>query len=355
MLTAALLTSCSSSELPKADISAVRDELNGYSFSSHDNLKFDCKVQNADIGSVYRLRLHDHSLDKAGDSEKQNAFALWRTLVPDKQIQPKYSQDTENCWFARAEKPYSYGAFYCGGSFGASSWAWDTDADINETTVYKRFRGCDDLSGESYRVGGEDYKITDAVKFCDDYIDKNLKQYFNSDEQLRLINVFVISNTMFDKYTYALRYAHLIGGVAIDDHDSSDLEREYTRGSCLEIIMAGKDRIYSIENRCYQGSFDDKEELSEIVSLSEAEKALAKALAPNRKYTVTECELKYVCRTTAKADERYYEPMWSFILEQYPGRSLDFKIDLTAYVNAVTGKIFLFDMQTGELSELSTA
>ncbi len=349
------LSGCSKQdEIKKVTVDEVRSELSGYEFSQHENLNFDCSVQNTEIGNVYKYKLHDHSADKAGDEEKKNAYALWRTLVSDESVQPKYSQDTQNCWFARAEKPYSYGAFYCGGSFGASSWDWGNDesADINETTVYKTMRACDDFSGKQYRVGGEDYKLTDAVKFCDDYIDKNLKQYFNEGEQLKLINVFVIENKMFDKYTYAFRYAHLIDGVAIDDCDSSDLEKEYTRGSYLEIILAGKDKIYSVENRCYQGSFDNKEKIDELVALSQAEKLLAKQLAPKKKYTVTECELKYVCRTVDKAQERYYEPMWCFTLEQYPSQSLDFKRSLTAYVNAVTGKVFLFDMDSCSLSEL---
>ena len=224
------LSGCSKQdEIKKVTVDEVRSELSGYEFSQHENLNFDCSVQNTEIGNVYKYKLHDHSADKAGDEEKKNAYALWRTLVSDESVQPKYSQDTQNCWFARAEKPYSYGAFYCGGSFGASSWDWGNDesADINETTVYKTMRACDDFSGEQYRVGGEDYKLTDAVKFCDDYIDKNLKQYFNEGEQLKLINVFVIENKMFDKYTYAFRYAHLIDGVAIDDCDSSDLEKQY--------------------------------------------------------------------------------------------------------------------------------
>ena len=344
----------SATNVKKTDSRHLKEELADYQFSSHENLIFDCKVQNTDIGEVYKYKLHDHTVDKAGEDEKQKAYALWRSLVPDESIQPDYSQDSPYSWYVRTEKPFAYGAFYCGGTFGASSWFWETDAEINDSTVYKRFRGCDDMSSESYCVGGEEYKITDAMKFCDDYIDKNLKQYFNKDEQFKLINVFVIENEMFDKYTYALRYAHLIDGVAIDDCDSSDLEREYTRGSYLEIIMAGKNKIYSIENRCYQGIFDEKEKLDELVPLSEAERILSKELAPNKKYTVTECELKYVCRTTANAKERYYKPMWSFTLEQYPNRSLDLKINLTAYVDAMSGEVFMFDMQTGQLSELST-
>lgn len=350
-----IIISNNKENLRKCELSEVNNELKDYNYSSYENLTFDCKVQNTDIGSIYKYKLHDHSDDSAGDEEKQNAYMLWKSLVNNESVEPKYERDAENCWFARADKPYSYGAFYCGGTFGAASWAWgDTGMDINNSVVYKSLRGCDDMRSEQYRVGGEEYKITDAMKFCDDYIDKNLKQYFNKDEQLKLINVFVIENEMFDKYTYALRYAHLIDGVAIDDCDSSDLEREYTRGSYLEIIMAGKDKIYSIENRCYQGSFDEKEKLDEIVPLSEAERILSKELAPNKKYTVTECELKYVCRTTANAKERYYKPMWSFTLEKYPNRSLDLKINLTAYVDAVSGKVFMFDMQTGQLSELSS-
>ena len=88
--------------------------------------------------------------------------------------------------------------------------------------------------------------------------------------------------------------------------------------------------------------------------LSEAEKILSNQLASQKRYTVTECELKYVCRTTSKAEERYYEPMWCFTLEQYPGQSLSFKRNLTAYVNAITGKVFLYDMSLGQLSELSS-
>ena len=248
------------SDVKRIELKQVRNELKEYQFSSHENLIFDCKIQNANIGSVYKYKLHDHSSDTAGDIEKQNAYNLWQALLNNKTIQPEYSQDSSNCWFVRAEKPYSYGAYYCGGSFGASLWTWkyDENTDINETTVYKSFRGCDDFNGQQYRVGGEDYKLTDAVKFCEEFIEKNLKQYFNKDEELKLINVYVIENKIFDKYTYVFRYSHLIDGVAVDDCDSMDLENEYTRGSYLQIVLAGKNKIYSIENPCYQSSFDDK-------------------------------------------------------------------------------------------------
>ena len=238
------------------------------------------------------------------------------------------------------------GEYYTGGTF--ITWK-HFDENMNDTVIYKIIDPDDDLSGISYKVSGEEYPVEDAVKYCENYINENLMQYFNEGEELKLTDIIVTQNEIFNEYEYVLHYTHLIDGVAVDDCGFTDDEFEYMRESFFELTLSAKNEIQFFNNRCYYQT-EEVENVKKIIPLSEAEQILSDTLAPNASYTVSECELKYCCLVDPSENNEYlnYEPMWSFTLDNYEGENygpqyLKYK---TAYVNALTGEVIYYDMNS---------
>ncbi|MCD7741156.1 MAG: hypothetical protein LUI06_03015 [Ruminococcus sp.] len=342
-------------------IEEANKELENYTFSEHDNLTFDCTVKNTDISKVVTFK-SSHNLGEATDEEAQKCKDLIYLISGETvdESMREYYEGMSGTAIYYGEN--SGGEYYTGGTF--ITWKHDdADADMNERVVEKVLDPNDDLSGVSYKVSGEDYPVEEAIEYCDDYIEKNLTGYFNDGEELKLTDIAVVKSEYYEDYEYVMHYAHMIDGVAVDDCGITANADDYMHESYFELTLNAKDDIQFFNNRCYY-QMEEVEDVKEIIPLSQAEQILSDTLSSNGGYKVSECELKYCCYVESGLDvfsEEYesewlkgsytYEPMWSFTLQNYEGQNyeanyLKFR---TAYVNAITGEVIYYDMNSDTL------
>jgi hypothetical protein len=338
-----------SNKIPLVTVEKAATDLKNYSFNKHENMKFDCDVLNTDFEKVYTFSV-DNS-ESVGDEEKKQCTKLIELFTGQNVDETEY-ENRNNSWYYGVDDNgnSTYGGeYYPGGTF--TVWDNDNPHSYSETSVYKTLKASDDLSSEEYLVGGEMYKVTDAIDYCNDYIEKNLKSFFNENEELKLTEVVVIKDPAYTDFAYVMHYIHMIDGVAVDDAGFTTLENDYMHESFFEITVSKVDKIELLNNRCYYKA-ENMKEVKKIVPLSEAENILSDYLAPNVNYNISECELKYCCRTHADAETLEYKPMWSFTLTQYSAfNGYTYLSYMTAYVDAVSGDVVLYDMNNQQIYE----
>ena len=213
------------------------------------------------------------------------------------------------------------------------------------TKIIKRLRP-DEITDEYvYDLSGEQYALKDAVSFTDGVIEKLTDKFFNGHTPM-LANIAIVFFPETNEYSYILRYYHSIDGLFFDDVSDANPDLDYLYGCYLDVEIRSKEKIFNISNYSYQ-QISDKKELSKMIPLSEAEKTLADVLAYKAEYTITECELKYVCITYMENNNPQYRPMWAFTLKEknseryvYAGENFD-KIGF--YIDAVTGDYYYVD------------
>ena len=340
-----------------ASVKEISSQLKNYKFGEYDNLKFDCEVKNISFKNVYssvEITPYQTSSNKKEYEELKKKAAGFINDVTSTDINTKYfdddiiyrEADLDHCIYDSGD---IYADYYADGSFILN----DTrklnisagDELSQQETIIKKFKAYDDISSYNYNIGGEEYKLSDAVKFADSFITDKLKKYLNNGDTPVLSDIAVINSNDFGGNAFILRYSHTIDGIYVDDSFMSDLENDFLRGTYLQIVICKKDHISMIQNMYYY-SVLGSDAIDAIIPLTKSVELLSQALAPNTKYTVTECELKYVCITNYKDNNIYMHPMWTFVIDERssdeyePGD--DYFGKTTAYIDALTGEHFMF-------------
>ena len=344
-------------EINTAFVKEISSQLKNYKFGEYDNLKFDCEVKNTTFDNVYssvEITPYQISSDKNEYEKLKKKAADLINDVTNTDINAKYFDDDiiyreadfDHCIYDSGD---IYADYYADGSFILNDMRKQNVSIENELsqqeTIIKRFKATDDISSYSINIGGEDYNLSNAVKYADSFIADKLENYLNNGDTPVLSDIAVINSNDFGGNAFVLRYSHTIDGIYVDDSFMSDLENDFLRGTYLQIVICKKDHISMIQNMYYY-SVLGSDAIDAIIPLTKSVELLSQALAPNTKYTVTECELKYVCITNYKDNNIYMHPMWTFVIDERssdeyePGD--DYFGKTTAYIDALTGEHFMF-------------
>ena len=337
------------------------DELKDYKFGDYDNLHFDCQVKMTDPSKIYEsidiVSVSDNTITNE-QIQKNGAellnFITGLDVSPDELKKgDKRTYGNEN-----GEKPYDVELirdnelifdYIYNNSFLLTDLSAINDVEnasgTDNTQIIKRLRPDEITDDIVYDLSGEKYALKDAVSFTDGVIEKLKDKYFNG-HRPQLANIAIVYFPETNEYSYILRYYHIIDGLFFDDISIANPNYDYLYGCYLDVEIRSKDKIFNISNYGYQ-QISDKKELSKMIPLSEAEKMAAEILADKAEYTVTECELKYVCITYAENTDPKYRPMWTFTLKEinseryvYAGDNFD---KIVFYIDAVTGDYYYAD------------
>lgn len=219
-----------------------------------------------------------------------------------------------------------------------------------EAVAQYRLNEGNSIEGVSYTVAGQEYSLTDAVAFCDQYI-ANLKEILNY-ESVLLRKIFVyryLEDTTDAKagdYCYVLYYSKTEEGVPL----ASDYSTFWD--SNIPIMDASYIYFYiSVPNEvsewCDKSTHNvtGKTALDGVLPLSYALKKLDSEVAAYSNYTVYGVELKYASlQWQWDSSTFYYEPYWCIKLSQEvpdDTGTLGYEMGTVAYVNAVSGECYV--------------
>ena len=340
------------------------DELKDYKFGDYDNLHFDCQVKMTEPDKIYEsvdiISVSENT--KTNEQLKEQGSELLN-LVTGRSVLPDDLKNGEEKTYGNenGEKPYNVNLikdnelifdYFYNNSFLLTDLSAINDVEnasgTDNTQIIKRLRPDEITDDIVYDLSGEKYALKDAVSFTDGVIEKLKDKYFNGSRP-QLANIAIVYFTETNEYSYILRYYHIIDGLFLDDISIANPNYDYLYGCYLDVEIRSKDKIFNISNYGYQ-QISDKKELSKIIPLSEAEKMAAEILADKAEYTVTECELKYVCITNVDNSNSQYKPMWVFTLkeensEKYSYSSNNFD-KMNFYIDAATGDYYLYQYAT---------
>ena len=343
----------------------ISSQLKDHKFGEYDNLKFECEVRNTDFDIIYEeievgWTGEDDTL--TADELKEKVINMGKALY-DEEISNAdvlYDKDNGVEAYGRYEKNDTLIHYYYNDTFNAKkidnsitiSEPFSSDEEENERIrpkVIKRFKPDDDYENEVYDINGQNYALKDAVEFANKKLAESISQFLYSKPVLTDIGVVYFPQR--NSYAYLLKYSHLIDGILVDDVWNPDIDNDFFRGSALNIEIYEKDQFSIVSNLCYFKILS-KTPAKEIIPLSDAEKLAAEAIAPNTAYTVTGCELKYVCITHQKPDKTVFKPMWVFVIDEYKDNDeyqsgMDAFPKMQLYIDALTGKSMIYEKYYG--------
>ena len=339
-------------------------ELKDYKFGEYDTIKFDCEVKMTEPSKVYEsidiVRVADNT--KTNEQIQQQGAELLN-LVTGLGVLPDDLKKGEERLYGNenGEKPYNVNLikdnelifdYFYNNSFLLTDLSAINDVDnatgTENTNVVKRLRPDEITDDLVYDLSGEKYALKDAVSFTDGVIEKLKDKYFNG-HRPQLANIAIVYFPETNDYSYILRYYHIIDGLFLDDISIANPNYDYLYGCYLDVEIRSKDKIFYISNYAYQ-QISDKNELMEMIPLSDAEKMAAEILADKAEYTVTECELKYVCITNVDNSNSQYKPMWVFTLKEENSEKYNYSSNnfdkMNFYIDAATGDYYLYQYAT---------
>lgn len=351
-------------EINKAFAKEISSQLKNYKFGEYDNLKFDCEVKNTDFDTIYE----EIEVDWTGNNDTLTPDELKKRVADfGKELYGLYIENGEILYdkdngtesYGRYEKKdalihYYYNDTFCAQKVDNSiiTEPFSSDEEENERIrpkVIKKYKPDDDFENEVYDINGHNYALKDAVEFADKKVDESISQFLYSKPVLTDIGVVYFPQK--NSYAYLLKYSHLIDGVLVDDVWNPDIDNDFFRGSALNIEIYEKDMLSIVSNLCYFKILS-KTPANEIIPLSDAEKLAAEAIAPYTAYTVTDCELKYVCITHQEPDKTVFKPMWVFVIDEYKNndeylRGNNNFTKMQLYIDAVSGESMIYENHYG--------
>lgn len=254
-------------------------------------------------------------------------------------------------------------------------------ARINNATGNEMIINADNADFDSaYSIGGEDYKISEAVDIADKYIKENILSSLKSDEGFKLSYIQVcetygeegiyikdeegldilydvmagieIDESKLPEKTnfYNLIYSLTVDGVPVDNNGgfTPDNTNGFLRGSYFTVTVSKKGEIGAIKLSRYFDSTEKEAIEGKIISLESALEKASEYLAGYKKYEVSQIGMSYCCHTLFGEEDITYRPMWNIVLELkkfgYNGPQL-----IQICVDAVSGDIYLNDSFSGIL------
>ncbi len=338
----------------------ITEQLKNYRFSEYENLKFDCEVKNTGFETVYEeIEIgwtgYDDTLTSDDLKGRVADFGKKVYGIDIQNGEILYDKDNGSEAYGRYEKNDTLIHYYYNDTFYAKkvdnsiiAEPFSSDEEENEKLrprIIKRFKPDETYENEVYDINGQEYTLKDAVEFANKNVSDNISQFLY--EKPILTNIAVVYFPHRNSYSYIMKYSHRIDGVLVDDVWNPDPDNDFFRGSALFIEIYEKEHISVVSNNCYFNVLD-KTPAKQLIPLSEAEKLAAKSLAPYISYTVTGCELKYVCITHQKPDKTIFKPMWVFVIDEYKDNDeyqsgIDAFPKMQLYIDAVTGESMIYE------------
>lgn len=211
----------------------------------------------------------------------------------------------------------------------------------------------------SYTVSGESYPLTDAVAYCDQYLEalKDILEF----ESVSLRKIFVYQLTEDEDglkagdCIYYLYYSKTIEGVTLESDCTTywNLELPTFDEPCILFQLTAPNQI----SQWYDQStkhMTSKEQLDGVLPLSYALDKLESQVAAYSNYEVSCVELNYATlQWQWDSSTFYYEPYWCIRLAtgKPKGGASNTEWDpcAMAYVNAVTGECYVISSIPGSL------
>lgn len=219
----------------------------------------------------------------------------------------------------------------------------------------------------SYDIGGEEYSVEDALKYCEKYIEENhLMDFFESGIKIEPSYVFVIgssgpdiSEDAVDMNTnyYKIYYTMYRDGVPVSDCGcaSSADDGKYFFGYSFCLMVDKKDHVGQIL-RTGQPTPSEKTEItSDVVTLKSALAKTSEYLSGGYEYNVREIGIRYCALKNSYTGDYYTRPYWRIVLnEKYTGDVFSTVTTTSVYIDLGKGDIYMFDDESGKMLEPQT-
>ena len=201
-----------------------------------------------------------------------------------------------------------------------------------------------------YNIDGTQYSVKEATDFANDFIDKNIMQFFNKDEGLVLDCVIVVANKDGTTYDYLLRYAHTIDGIPVSTAGGFIMEEYSMRPSYLEVAIDSPNHIAQIENYAYYNVVKAEKLEDKFITLEASLENVEEYIAQYNIQEITEISMEY-CSVYYQNEEHTFEyrPMWRFTVGEV-SRDMVLYARKSVYVDMVTGEIITFNDMDGNIT-----
>lgn len=223
-------------------------------------------------------------------------------------------------------------------------------AGRDEVGCYRINEG-ETIDNVSYTVSGENYPLTDAVDYCNEYL-ASLKEILGF-ESASLRKIFVYQMTE-DEYglekgdcVYYIYYEKTLDGVTLESDCTTYWNSELPTFDEPQIVflLAQPDQIAMWYDQSTK-HITKKDAIEEILPLSYALEKLETEVAEYSNYKVSAVELNYATlQWQWDSSTFYYEPYWCIRLASGAPRggvtNTEWDPCAMAYVNAATGECYI--------------
>ena len=215
----------------------------------------------------------------------------------------------------------------------------------------------DDISGVSYKVSGEDYPLSEAVKLAESYYRDNLSFYISTGEEVSPYKAYVFEcpNAGGNYYYYITlrsradgimlaRGGHIADLIKPESLPDDDTETPMMMPSEFRLCIGIPGKVSEVQNS-YRMAEAGRTELDKIITLKSALAHAEDVLAPNSVYNVSDITLEY-CGVCREGEKNRFElhPMWSLILKEYSESSWSMlEKEQVLCIDAVNGDVMLWD------------
>lgn len=211
----------------------------------------------------------------------------------------------------------------------------------------------------SYSVSGENYPLTDAVDYCNEYL-ASLKEILGF-ESASLRKIFVYQLTEDENglkegdCVYYLYYGKSVEGVTLESDCTTywNLEIPTFDEPQIVFLLAAPNQIAMWYDQSTK-HITEKEELEGVLPLSYALDKIELEVAEYSNYRISAIELNYATlQWQWDSSTFYYEPYWCIRLASGTPKggvtNTDWDPCTMAYVNAVTGECYIVSSIPGSL------
>lgn len=215
----------------------------------------------------------------------------------------------------------------------------------------------DGMPQVSYEIDGCDYSVEMAVKYGVEYI-KNINIMNYMDDRFEIVpSEVVVESTQYSENTnmaneetfyYWIYFDITIKDVPLNNTGLGLVTKDAFSVATFAIQIDKKDHVGCIRHVGYAGISNAIEYNGKVVTLESALKELSSYLAAEYKYDVTEIGLRY-CSLYKGASGNEYHPFWKIVLMEENGNDLVPSFTRAAYIDMITGDIYVFDDWQGQI------
>ena len=213
-----------------------------------------------------------------------------------------------------------------------------------------------DIPNDEFDVAGEMVNVKDAVDMCVKYLN-DIDIYKYLDKKITLEPSIVIVKQTKGPYDYSVEpvskqddtnyilvfFDIIYDGVPICDTGVMNDVTKYFDDASFCLMVDEKDHIGCIRHTGDPVVRDFKELEDKFITLDSCLDVVSEYLASESNYTVTEIGIRYCTLTDKNTKQNTKRPYWRIILKEMIGDDLHARKARAAYVDMVSGDIYLFD------------